>query len=92
VRESVGSIGVPMGSSGTSSPASFAVELLPCLCFSDQRAPAISTVGQEVAVGQATHVAGPVARVRISFCFSFLLFTYLNAKFKNAYLEIGRSK
>jgi hypothetical protein len=68
VRESVGSIGVPMGSLGTSSPASFTVDLLPCLCFSDQRAPAISVVGQEVAMGQA---ASPVARVRISFCFFF---------------------
>jgi hypothetical protein len=93
VRESVGSTGVPMGSSGTSPPASFAIDLLlPCLYFSDQRAPAVSIVGQELAVGRAAHAAGPVARVSISFCFSFLLFIDLNAKFKNAYLEIGRSK
>jgi hypothetical protein len=76
VRESVGSIGVPMGSLGTSSPASFTVDLLLCLCFSDQRAPAISVVGQEVAVGQAAHAASPVARVRISFCFFSFIYIF----------------
>jgi hypothetical protein len=78
-----------MGSSGTSPSVSFAVDLLlPCLCFSHQRAPAVSAIGRELAVGRAAHAGQPRSRVRFKNLFLFVfLFPDLMQRLKNPYLE-----
>jgi hypothetical protein len=72
MRNHMWSMMVPSVSpAGSSAVSSHRHSSLPCLYFADARAPAVSTVGRELAMGRAARPGLPRSRVRFRFLFFF---------------------